>query len=344
VRSFGVQSPDADLGRRVALHPQTQFRGDGARSRSNRSIRPVAMSPVGVVILTYEGAQLTLDCLASLHADGYEDRVDIVVDNGSSDGVLERVIARYPRSVCVEMGANVGFSAGNNAGIVRAVALGCDQVLVLNNDTLVEPGALRAMVRVARDRRVVAPLLVFAEAPQVAWYAGGTFNPRSGLPGRMTGYRTDVSRLELRPGPTERFTGAAVLIPAAAVRDVGVFDEALFFLFEDVDWSMRLRRAGYEIHFEPSARIRHRVAQTQAGEHSLSSYYYGTRNQLAVSEALCPLPRLRAAQRAVTALAVQLARTRRAASPTAAARACLEGFNDWRHQRLGPWAHHGSAS
>jgi GT2 family glycosyltransferase len=302
------------------------------------------MSPVGVVILAYEGAELTLDCLASLDADGYGDRVDIVVDNGSSDGVLERVGARYPRTVCVDMGANLGFSAGNNAGIARAIALGCDQVLVLNNDTLVEPGALRAMVGAARERRVVAPLLVYADAPETVWYAGGRFEPRSGLPGRMTGYGTDVGRLDLRPGPTQRFTGAAVLIPAAAVRDVGVFDEALFFLFEDVDWSMRLRRAGYEIHFEPSARIRHRVARTQAGEHSLSSYYYGIRNQLAVSEALCPLPRLQAARRATTALAVQLARARRAAHPAAAARASLEGFVDWRRGRSGPWERHGSPS
>jgi hypothetical protein len=296
------------------------------------------MSRVGVIVLSYEGAELTLSCLASLDEDGYEDRIVIVVDNGSGDAVLARVADRFPRVVCLRLARNLGFSAGNNVGIARALELGCDQILILNNDTLLERGALGAMVAATRPSRVVAPLIVYADAPDLVWYAGAHFEPRTGLPGRMEGYGRRTEDVDPKPGPTERFSGAAVLVPAAAITDVGMLDEALFFLFEDVEWSLRLRRAGYEIHFEPSARVRHRVARTQGGEHSLASFYYGVRNQLAVSQAMCPLAPLGDTRRSVTALAAQLLRARRAPEPAAAARASLEGFCDWRRGRLGPWS------
>ncbi|HEY5199183.1 MAG TPA: glycosyltransferase family 2 protein [Solirubrobacteraceae bacterium] len=302
------------------------------------------MNRVGVVVLSYEGADLTLDCLASLAADDYADRIEIVVDNGSADSVLSRVAELYPGTVRIRMDRNLGFSAGNNAGMAKALDLGCDHVLILNNDTLVECGAVGAMVAAARPRRVVAPLIVYAEAPDIAWYAGARFDPRTGMPGRMEGYGRQLRDVDLAPRPTQRFSGAAVMVPAVAVREVGMFDDDLFFLFEDVEWSLRLRRAGYQIHFEPSARIRHRVARTQGGEHSLSSYYYGTRNQLAVSQALCPLSGLAAGRRAATVLGVYLARARRAPRPVAAATASLEGFRDWRRGRSGQWSRQPSAA
>lgn len=289
------------------------------------------MTPVGAVVLSFDGAALTLDCLESLAG---EDALPIVVDNGSTDGVLERLPAGV---VGVRLASNRGFSAGNNAGVDVALERGCEYVLVLNNDCVVEPGAVAAL-RAALDADpsvgAVSPLITFADAPSMVWYGGATFDPARGRPGRMLGYRRRVSASTVA-GPVDRFSGAAVMLRASALRSVGLLDPELFFLYEDVDWSLRLRAAGWTLRLEPGARVRHRVAATQGGEHSPASFYYGLRNQLVVCDRHAPLGRVGRWRRAAVALAAHVWRARRAPRRVGAVAASLEGLRDWRRGRLG---------
>ncbi|MDQ3721266.1 MAG: glycosyltransferase family 2 protein [Actinomycetota bacterium] len=308
------------------------------------AVRRVRGTRVGVVVLSHEGADLTLDCLTSLGSQDYADRLDIVVDNGSTDNVLARVATGFPHAHGIRLERNLGFSAGNNVGIAHALDQGCDHVLVLNNDTFVRPRALEVLTNAACEHAsvgAVSPLLLFADDPDLIWYAGADFEPCSGMPGRMSGYRERLSSCAVPPGTTDRFTGAAVLVPADVVRAVGALDEDLFFLLEDAEWSTRIRRAGYSIRLEPEAHILHRVARTHGTEHSSASYYYGVRNQIIVGERLCPGPRWRSARRAIVALGVQLARARRARHPSTAVSAALEGLVDAVRGRMGQWRRHG---
>lgn len=293
---------------------------------------------VGAVVLTYNGAEDTVACLRSLQVAGFPRLRVFVVDNGSSDDTVELVHAEFPWVEVILTGHNLGYAGGNNLGIERAMSEGCDYVLVLNNDTVVEPSAIEAMVRAAQSRDdvgAVAPLITYFDEPYLIWCAGGTYDARRGYPGRMLRYRTSIGVARLSAGPTGRFSGAAVLLPSATIRKVGTFSERLGFLYEDVDLSLRIRAIGLSIWFAPDAVVRHKVARTQRGEHSTASFYYGVRNQLEVARTHAPLDRLRDGRRAVTIVVVHLLRIRRSHERRAALRAVLRGVRDHRHGKLG---------
>jgi GT2 family glycosyltransferase len=128
-----------------------------------------------------------------------------------------------------------------------------------------------------------------------------------------------------------------MLVPRNIVEQLGAFDPDLFFLYEDVDWSLRMRAAGLRIWFEPRARVWHRVAASQGGrELTPTTLYYGTRNHLAVCDRHAPRGRFQALRRDLVILAVHVAQTRSAEQRCAALRGAWNGWRDGRAGSLGP--------
>lgn len=293
---------------------------------------------VAVIVLTRNGREDTLGCIASLEQSVGTTLSVIVVDNASQDGTAEAVSARFPGVSVVRQDHNLGFAAGNNVGIRRALELGVDYVFLLNNDTTVAPDAITCCVESARrhpDIGAACPIVYFADQPKLIWYAGAIFDPRRAHSGRMVGYRELDHGQFTAGGPTDRVTGAAVLIPRQVFEEVGLLDSDLFFLYEDVDWSMRARRAGYRIYFVPEAKVWHRVSASAGGEHAPFSAYYDTRNHLIVCERWAALAGLAALRRALVILAVHLFGARRARRRFAYVHAVLRGWSDGRRGRSG---------
>ena len=101
---------------------------------------------ISVVILNWNGMRDTIPCLESLdHADV------IVVDNGSTDDSVKAIKEKFPRVVVIETGINLGYAGGNNVGIEYALKSGADLVLLLNNDTVVDPKLLQAFDQYADE-------------------------------------------------------------------------------------------------------------------------------------------------------------------------------------------------
>lgn len=299
---------------------------------------------IAVVVLAHNGLDDTLACLRSLERVRRADMTVIVVDNASSDGTPGAVRRHHPQVEVIELPENAGFSAGNNVGLRRALDLGAAYALLLNNDTIVEPGALDELVRVAEehpDAGSVCPYIPFASEPEVLWYGGARFNPRRGYPGRLQAYRKQASS-EQRPHVTDRAAGAAMLVPRAVLERVGLLDERYFFLYEDVEWSLRMRRLGLATYVVPGARVLHSVASAQGGERSVSSAYYGIRNQLVVCSEYAPLGRLASCRREGMAVLVYLVRSLRSPRRGASVRAVFEGWRDFRRGQLGPRGGHRS--
>jgi GT2 family glycosyltransferase len=293
---------------------------------------------VAVVILTWNGRDDTLECLESLGSADWRPLTTIVVDNGSEDDTAEAIRTRFADVELVRSPENVGYAQGNNLGIRRALDLGADYVLVLNNDTLVDSQAIAMLVREARarpDAAAVCPLIYFAEPDDVVWYAGACFDPRKIHNGRQAGYRERDTGQFAGVRDVERASGAAMLVPAAVWEQVGLFDAELFLQFEDVDWSLRARSHGYRLYLVPDARVWHKVSVASGGEHSLTVAYYLARNTLEVSARHAPRTGLRAARRHWGIVAVHLLRTRRSRQKLACIRSVLEGERDYRRGRLG---------
>lgn len=203
-------------------------------------------------------------------AESIADDVDQIylVDNGSKAGDLAALdrFAAQRKLALVANGRNLGYAGGNNRGLARAVGDGYELILVMNNDALAEPGAIRAMVErldLAHETGAVAPLEIDMES-------GRVIHSRCRLDSQtaVTAF-DDVGRwpgeIADEPITTDYVSGAAFLVRSQTLRDCGTFDEAFFAYYEDADWSLRVRRAGWRLEVIPAAVFRHSVNATSRG-------------------------------------------------------------------------------
>ena len=281
---------------------------------------------LAAVVLNWNGGDDTLAALASL-----EGIATICVDNGSTDGSPDAIAARFPAVDLIRTGVNLGFAGGNNVGIRRALAGGADWVLLLNNDAVAEPGvpaALQSAAAARPDAGLLACKILSADGETVQ-YAGATFRPWLGYSGRVATSGPD----ELRD--VGRADGAALAVSRAAVERAGLLDESLFLYVEDVEWSLRIREAGFAVVFVPGARVRHKGSAASGGGASTTNLYYDTRNTIAVCERHAPMPRGRRGLRRAVGVAAHLAQAVGRPRRGAAVRAVVDGWRDARAGRLG---------
>lgn len=236
---------------------------------------------VAVVILHWGAPEVTARCLRSLAAAHWPGRAAvIVVDNaGTLAGAVAACAAPLPVEV-VRPERNLGFAEGCTRGLAVAAARGAHWVLLLNNDVVVEAGFLAPLLAAADrgDVGLVSPQIVYLDRPDQAWYQGGTFSPWSGKP--VQGNRRRALAAGRPPREVDYATGCAMLIRPAVIERVGSFDGALFAYCEDLDLSIRARRAGFRVMFVPGSIVRHDVSD-DPGRAALR-IYYSTRNLLEV--------------------------------------------------------------
>jgi len=222
---------------------------------------------VAVILVNWNGKAVTLDCLASLQQVRYPAMHISVVDNGSSDGSVEAIRGQFPAVEVLALSQNRRFAGGNNAGIQKAIDAGTDFVLLLNNDTVVDPDFVTALVeRFQQEKRcgMVVPKIYYHQTPDLLWYAGGEISFWTGTM-RHRGIR-EVDRGQYDSTvETGYATGCCILTSRDVISRAGVLDESFFIYGEDADWSMRVRRAGYRILYEPRARVWHKLSVSTGG-------------------------------------------------------------------------------
>jgi GT2 family glycosyltransferase len=253
-----------------------------------------------IIVLSWNGREDTLACLASLRRLAGEDVGIVCVDNGSQDDSVSAVRAGHPEVTVIENGRNLGFSGGNNAGIAHALACGAEWVVLVNNDATLAPEAIEQL-RAAAARHpgagALAGKLFFARddrsanAAERIWFAGQRVRLGLGYAGRPSGYgRPDAPAYRVER-EVDRAAGAFMAVSRRAIEAAGVLDDDLFAYVEDVDWSVRIRRAGFGVWLVPAAVAHHRVSASTGGERgSTHALYYGVRNSVVVCERHRPLP------------------------------------------------------
>jgi GT2 family glycosyltransferase len=292
-----------------------------------------------MVVLSWNGVDDTVACLRSLAEVRWQRREVILVDNGSTDGTPDAVRREFPDVDVLANPTNLGFSSGNNLGIERALAHDSDWVFILNNDTVLAPDVVEQLIAAADTHPgagILSPLIFFSDPPDLVWFGGARFDPARGRSGRMEHYRRRVPAGFSGVRPIDRAAGAAMLVSRQAIEQVGSFDPELFFLHEDVDLSLRVHAAGFELLLVPAAQVWHRVAASQDGhERTPLTSYYGLRNNLLVCERHAPLPRLATWRRELACVGTHVAGLRRADRPVASLRALLAGWRDYHRRRFG---------
>ena len=213
------------------------------------------------VVLNWCREEVTTQCLRSLLKSDYANLLILLVDNGSPDDSGARLRLSFPEIEFLQTGQNLGYTGGNNRGITWALEKHADYVLILNNDTVLDPCAVRKLLDSTKisGTRVggVVPKILYHDKPERIWYAGGEFSPIKGL-----GLHWRDGELD-RPDEAERIcevtfmTGACCLLSAEALQELEGFDEDFFAYVEDADLSLRMRQAGYQLLYQPSARVLH---------------------------------------------------------------------------------------
>ncbi len=260
---------------------------------------------VVISIVTWRAARLTIDCLAALETQmqANQDAYAIVVDNDSGDGTADAIaqaIASRGWQDWVELirsPVNGGFAAGNNIALRQAMLRfpHFEHLLLLNPDTVVRAGFVLAL----RDFMAAAPRVGIAGArcedpdgtPQECSFRFPGIISEFSSQLRLGFFDSLVRNRLVRMGSFEQpvaadwVSGAAMIIRRGVFDDIGFMDESYFLYFEETDFTLRAKRAGWETWHVPQARVIHYVGQLTGVRHGdqrpkrLPAYWYESRRR-----------------------------------------------------------------
>lgn len=237
------------------------------------------MKKVGIVLLNYNGSKDTLECIDSLKKIEYNNYVIIVVDNASKSEDLYELEKIKSEVVLIKSESNLGFAGGNNIGIEYARKIDCEYVLLLNNDTVVEPDFLNKLVDYSeknKDAGIVGPKIMYFDNRDVIWSAGGKIDFK-----RFCAF--NLAEKEIDNGQYDSYkevdfiSGCAMLIRKDILDKIGGLPEEYFMYYEDVDYSLMVTNYGDKIVYCPEAKIYHKVSISSGGEESPNRIYFSNR-------------------------------------------------------------------
>lgn len=243
----------------------------GATGRSPRVVS---------VILNTNHREDTLECLASLAATTYPNHRAIVLDNASTDGSVAAIAAAYPNVRVIALERNLGYAGNNNVGIAAALDEAADWIFVLNEDTVLAPECISALIEAGeRDARtgIVGPMVYHHDEPGVIQSAGGRLT-RSWESFHEGENAADEGQFP-GPRPVEWISGCAILVRRAVIEQVGVIDARYFYYWEETEWCLRASRAGWQVVHVPQARLWHKGVRRDYRP-APTVTYYATRNRL----------------------------------------------------------------
>lgn len=232
---------------------------------------------LSIVTVNYNGYKDTCELIDSIP---FEDCLEvIVVDNGSFENEASILQKRYPSIRVIRSDKNLGFAGGNNLGI--KVAKG-KYIFLINNDTVFKefnPKVLIKRLESSPQIGMVCPKIRFAWKNNPIQFAGYTPLSSITVRNKAIGFGEEDKGQYNTPRPTPYAHGAAMMLKREVIDKVGFMPECYFLYYEELDWSMMMTRAGYEIWYEPASTIYHKESQS-TGQNSPLRTYYITRNRL----------------------------------------------------------------
>ena len=239
------------------------------------------MEKVGIILLNYCNYNLTIDFIESIRQSTYQNYEIIVVDNNSPDHSGKN-LSQLEGIRFLQMEENLGFAAGNNRGIEVALSDGCEYVMLLNNDTVIDPNMIETLVSRADANTVVVPKMYYFDVEgrkDILWYAGGILKYKSSDGIHIGGKQEDSKQYSIE-GEVTFATGCCMMIHRAILEKVGLLREEYFMYCEDTDYSIRLNKSNVRILYVPNAKLWHKVSSSSGGEMSKFIVYYVVRNKI----------------------------------------------------------------
>jgi len=227
---------------------------------------------VSVIVLSLNGADVIRDCLDTLLANDYPNFEVLVVNNGSTDATPEIVSREYPKVRLISLPENRGYAGGMNEGLKASRG----EILVpLNDDTINTPTLVREIVRPMIDDPqvgIVGCKILYPDRKTIQ-HAGGVILP-NGLT-RHIGYEEEDRGQYDEQREVDYVTGCAIAIRRKIFRDLGLYDDRFFpTYFEEVEYAVKVKKAGYKIIYNPRAMLYHLESKTEIRFSSQFLYRY----------------------------------------------------------------------
>jgi len=250
---------------------------------------------LSIILLNYYSDKHTLECLQSLKELNWNGKLHIIVsDNGSKNNFSEKLKKLCPSVKYLKNPSNQGFTGGNNIGINHALSLGSDYIMLLNNDTKVDPNLAQNLVKAFKKSNtgIAVPKIYFypnfefhksrykkSQRGKVIWYAGGHIDWANVLGVHHGVDEVDTGQFD-KPETIEFATGCCMMIKQDLFEKIGKLNNKYFLYLEDADFSIRAIKAGFNTRYVPSAKLWHKNAESTGGSGSSLQDYFFTRNQM----------------------------------------------------------------
>ncbi len=228
-----------------------------------------------VIIVNYNGIDDTVECLKSLRTSTFQDFTVIVVDNASRVNPLPVLTSNFPEVCCIRSEINLGFTGGNNLGLVKACEMAPKYIFYLNNDTVVTPDTLSTLVEYMvqhPEAGIVGPLTYYYDEPDVVCFCGGMID-------RNTGRITFIGKGSRLPETLEDaiqcsfVEGAAIMIRTSLAQKVGGFNDDYFLTSEESELCIKVADMGYKLVVLTTCSIRHKVSRSMGAGSELINYF-----------------------------------------------------------------------
>ncbi|HUI30971.1 MAG TPA: glycosyltransferase family 2 protein [Candidatus Acidoferrales bacterium] len=234
-----------------------------------------------IILVNFGEADQTIDCVKSLRKSSLTDFNVIIIDNGGTSDSRKILQQACHGVVVLSTEQNLGFGGANNMGIDYALQNGADLILLLNNDTIVKEDTIEKLVETAKqepEAGIIGAKIHYYDKPNTLWYAGGRLDIDRGL-GTHIGIGKEDDGLQQHCVETDFVTGCCMLIKREVIEKIGKLDHSYFLYLEDADYSVRAKRAGYSVLYQPAAVLYHRVSSSIRWD-SPTYVYFNLRNKI----------------------------------------------------------------
>lgn len=252
---------------------------------------------VSIIILNWNGWQDTLECFESLAKITYSNYEIIIIDNNSTNESAAKLKIKNEALKIegrgfkfIENKENLGFAGGNNIGIKYAIENKSDYILLLNNDTIVDPGFLEKLTEEGESDQsigIIGPKIYCENDKNRIWFGGGYFSWLGGG-SHMEFNKIDNNPFDETTKEIKFMTGCCLLVKREVVEKIGLLNESFFLYYEDIEWSLRARENGYKIIYASGAHIWHKVSRSVKPKTNPVVHYYHIRNVLLLSKLHAP--------------------------------------------------------
>jgi hypothetical protein len=232
------------------------------------------MIELSIIILNWNGKRITEECLLSLEFQLNKNIEVIVVDNHSNDGSSEYLKKRFPWIKLIKSSKNLGYAGGNNLGVKNSKGR---YLLVLNNDIIVEKNFIKEIIRNRKKADILGVKNYYYGYKNLLWAIGSKLNKYTFRASLIGNKKIDSSKINKTK--VEFIVGSAMLINREVIKKIGFLNEKFFLYYEETEWQLKAKKAGFKIDWIPSAKLWHRVAFSTGGGRTPISSYYLVRNR-----------------------------------------------------------------